>query len=184
MRTQGFRALIGCGAGVLISAYLFVLLELSGEQWMWLAGTVAVFALAFGVLVQGFLLRVDRTIMELIDAEAAGDPRREQIRAGFAAAMRYPIYGLTYTVSTWASAGLVIPVVAPAALPRPSAGLDGRDPRGLADRRHRRLGLHVLRGQADGRAAPGPLGHADPRPGGAPGAGASAVRSRRSSAWR
>ena len=109
VRTQGFRALIGCGAGVLISAYLFVLLELSGEQWKWLGGTVAAFALAFGVLVQGFLLRVDRTIMELIDAEAAGDPRREQIRAGFAAAMRYPIYGLTYTVSTWVSAGLVIP---------------------------------------------------------------------------
>ena len=47
---------------------------------------VAVFAVAFGVLVQGFLLRVDRTIMALIDAEAAGEPRREQIRAGFAAA--------------------------------------------------------------------------------------------------
>ena len=110
LRTQGMRALIGCGAGALITGYLFVLLELTREQWMWMGGSVAVFAVAFGVVVQGFLLRVDRRIMALIDAEQQGEPRRELVRDGFAAAVRYPIYGLGYTVGTWASAGIVIPV--------------------------------------------------------------------------
>jgi methyl-accepting chemotaxis protein len=110
VRTQGFRALVGCAAGVMIAAYLALLLELSREQWIWMAGTVAVFSVVFGVAVQAYLLRADHSIMELIDAELAGQPSREQVRAGFAAAMRYPIYGLTYTVTTWFSAGLVIPV--------------------------------------------------------------------------
>jgi len=109
VRTQGARALVGCGSGVLITSYLVILLELTGEQWRWMAMTVGGFSVVFGVVVQGYLLRADRHIMELIDAELAGSPRREQIRTGFAAAMRYPIYGLTYTVATWASAGLVIP---------------------------------------------------------------------------
>jgi methyl-accepting chemotaxis protein len=109
LRTQGFRALIGCGAALLISLYLWMVLELSPEQWRWLGGTVVVFSLVFGVVVQSYMLRVDTSIIQLIDAEHGGEPRREQIRAGFAAAMRYPIHGLTYTVSTWASAGVVIP---------------------------------------------------------------------------
>jgi methyl-accepting chemotaxis protein len=110
VRTQGCRALIGCFAGLMIAAYLLLVLELSHEQWMWMAGTVGVFAVVFGVIVQAYLLRVDRSIMDLIQADLEGRATREQIRAGFAAAMRYPIYGLTYTVTTWASAGVVVPL--------------------------------------------------------------------------
>jgi len=110
VRTQGMRALIGCGAGLLICGYLVVLIELSPEQWTWMAGTIGVFALAFGVVVQAVLLRYDRRIMQLIEAEQAGDPPREQVREGFAAAVRYPLSGLAYTVTTWASAGVLVPL--------------------------------------------------------------------------
>jgi methyl-accepting chemotaxis protein len=110
VRTQSMRAAIGCGAALLISFYLYVLLELSPEQWGWLGTTVGVFALVFGIAVQAVLLRFDHRIMKLIDAERAGEPDRELVRSGFAAAVRYPQYGLTYTVATWSGAGIVVPL--------------------------------------------------------------------------
>jgi methyl-accepting chemotaxis protein len=110
VRTQAMRALIGCTSGLLITCYLLVLLELTREQWVWLAGTVAAFAVAFGVVVQSILLRVDRKIMALIEAERSGEAGRDLLREGFAAAVRYPLYGLAYTVGTWAGAGIVIPI--------------------------------------------------------------------------
>jgi len=110
MRTQAMRALIGCAAAALISLYLLVLLELTTEQWTWLGGTVCVFAIVFGLAVQAVLLRFDHRIMALIDAEQVGEPERELVRRGFAAAVRYPQYGLTYTIATWTTAGIVVPL--------------------------------------------------------------------------
>jgi methyl-accepting chemotaxis protein len=109
-RTQAMRALVGIASGALICGYLLALLELSSEQWAWLAGSVGLLALVFGIVVQSVLLRIDRRIMRLIDAEKAGDPPREQVREGFAAAVRYPLSGLAYTVSTWSSAGILMPL--------------------------------------------------------------------------
>ena len=73
---------------------------------------------AVGVRLQTLLMRADRQIMTLIDVERPARRRaRELVRDGFATAMRYPIHGLVYTVATWASAGLVDPDRAAAALP-------------------------------------------------------------------
>ncbi|HVH05552.1 MAG TPA: HAMP domain-containing methyl-accepting chemotaxis protein [Myxococcota bacterium] len=111
VQTQAFRAVIGCSSGALIALYLLELLELAREQWIFLAIAVAVFTLLSGVGLQALLMRVDRTIMKLIDAEVAGEtPPREIVREAFRTAVRYPIHGLVYTVSTWASAGILVPI--------------------------------------------------------------------------
>ena len=110
LRAQAVRAVIGCGSAVLITIYLLMLLELTSEQWQWMALTVGAFSLVFGLGVQALLMRVDGRMMAVIDAERSGEPRREDLRAAFAAAVRYPVYGLTYTVTTWTSAGLVVPI--------------------------------------------------------------------------
>jgi methyl-accepting chemotaxis protein len=111
LQTQAFRAVVGCSSGALIILYLLELLELSHEQWVFLGVGVGIFSLLAGVGLQALLMRADRHIMQLIDVErAGGTPPRELLRDGFATAMRYPIHGLVYTVSTWGSAGLCIPV--------------------------------------------------------------------------
>jgi methyl-accepting chemotaxis protein len=111
LRTQLARAVVGCSSGAIITLYLLELLELSREQWIFLAVGVSVFAVVSGVGLQTLLMRVDRHIMELIDCERAGEtPRRELVRDAFATAVRYPVHGLSYTVSTWASAGICVPI--------------------------------------------------------------------------
>jgi methyl-accepting chemotaxis protein len=111
LRSQLVRSLIGLPAAGVISLYLATLLELSTEQWTWFGGGIAAFALVYGVAVQRVLGRLDGPIQTAIDAEAAGRLGRDALRAGYAAAVRFPVRGFYYTAATWTGAGLLLPAV-------------------------------------------------------------------------
>lgn len=111
LRSQLVRSLIGLPAAGAISFYLTALLELSSEQWAWFGFGVAGYAVVYGVAVQFALRRLDGPIQAAIDAEAAGRLERDVLRAGFAAAVRFPVRGFYYTAATWASAGAVLPLL-------------------------------------------------------------------------
>lgn len=111
VRSQLVRSVIGIPTAGVISLYLSGLLELSRAQWIWLGWYVLGFGLVYGILVQRLLLRLDGPIRAAIDAEAAGQPSRDLLRAGFAAAMRFPLRGFQYTAGTWLTAGLLLPAL-------------------------------------------------------------------------
>jgi methyl-accepting chemotaxis protein len=111
LKTQAFRAVIGCSSAAIIILYLLELLELSREQWTFLGVGVSAFAIVSGMGLQTLLMRVDRQVMQLIDIEqAGGTPPRDLVRQAFATAVAYPLHGLSYTTSTWASAGIAVPI--------------------------------------------------------------------------
>ena len=111
VRSQLVRSLIGLPAAGVISFYLAALLELSREQWAWFGWGIAGFSLVYGVALQWLLRRLDGPIQAAIDAEAAGRLGRDALRAGFAAAMRFPLRGFYCTAATWTIAGLVLSAV-------------------------------------------------------------------------
>jgi methyl-accepting chemotaxis protein len=111
LRAQATRSLIGLPAAAVMSVYLWALLELTAEQWRWFLGAVGAFSAIFGAAVQLVLRRLDGPIRAGIDAERAGELRREQLRASYAAAVSYPVLGFYYTAATWGGAGLTMAAV-------------------------------------------------------------------------
>jgi methyl-accepting chemotaxis protein len=108
VRAQAARSLIGLPAGAVMFVYLWALLELTSEQWRWFLGAAGAYSVVFGVGVQFALGSLDGAIRAAIDAERGGELRRDQLRAAFAASVRYPLRGLYFTAGTWFGAGFTI----------------------------------------------------------------------------
>ncbi len=111
LRSQLGRAAAGFGVAAVIAGFLFALLELTSEQWRWFAAVVGLYTVAYGAITHLYLGRIDGAIREAIDAEVAGGLDDERLRRGFAAAVRFPVYGIVFSLATWVGAGLVIPAL-------------------------------------------------------------------------
>lgn len=111
LRSQLGRAAAGLGVAAVIAYYLAELLELTPEQWRWFLIVAGLYALAYTVLTQLLLARVDGPIREAVDADAAGGLDDERLRRGFAAAVRFPVQGILFSLGTWVGAGVVIPAL-------------------------------------------------------------------------
>jgi len=109
-RTQLGRSGVGLGVASLIVVYLFVVLELTADQWAWVYRAVGVFALLCTVFSLVWVERTDAPIREAIEADAGGAMNRDLARSGFGSASSYPLRGVVYSVAVWLSAALLLPV--------------------------------------------------------------------------
>jgi hypothetical protein len=98
------------GVGIVLAS-LYVLLELSLEQWGWFLGLTA----AYGVLASFFQSIWQRRflapVVEYLDRRRSGEVEVEQRHRAFASIMRYPAFS-----ALMGSAGWLVPVVVVSAL--------------------------------------------------------------------
>jgi methyl-accepting chemotaxis protein len=111
LRSQLGRAAAGCGVAAVIACFLVELLELTPEQWRWFLIATGIYTVVYTVLTQLALERVDRPIREAVEADAAGALDGECLRRGFAAAVRFPVHGIFFSLATWLGAGVVVPAL-------------------------------------------------------------------------
>ncbi len=108
-KSQAGRALAGFGVAAVMAGFLLALLELTSEQWRWFAIVTGLYSLVYGALTHLTLSRVDGPIQAALDAEAADALDGECLRRGFAAAVKFPVHGIRFSLGTWLGAGVVIP---------------------------------------------------------------------------
>ncbi len=111
LRSQLGRAVAGLGVAAVSACYLIELLELTREQWRWFGIATALYTVAYGLLIQFTLARVDGPICEALDADAADQLDDRSLRNGFAATIRFPVHGILFSLASWLGAGVVIPAL-------------------------------------------------------------------------
>ncbi len=111
LRARLGRSAAGLGVAAVMACFLAALLELTPEQWRWLLIGTSFYALAYGAITHFTLARIDGPIREALEAEAAGDLDAERLRRGFASAVRFPVQGITLSLTTWVGAAVAIPAL-------------------------------------------------------------------------
>jgi hypothetical protein len=111
LRSQLGRAAASAGVAAVIAYYLVELLELTPEQWRWFLIVMGLYTLACSAFAQFTLARVDGPIRDAVGADAAGGLDGERLRRGFAAAVRFPVHGIFFTLASWVGAGVIIPAL-------------------------------------------------------------------------
>ncbi|MGH0037945.1 MAG: methyl-accepting chemotaxis protein [Myxococcota bacterium] len=105
------RSAAGVGVAAVIGCFLVQLLELTSDQWRWFATVTGAYALVYAAVTHGVLGRLDGPIRQALDAEASGQLDDERLRRGFAAALRFPVHGIVFSLAAWLGAGLAIPAL-------------------------------------------------------------------------
>ncbi len=109
LRSQLGRAAAGAGVAAVIAYYLVELLEMTPEQWRWFLIVTGLYILAYSALAQFTMAGVDGPVREAVDADAAGGLDGARLRRAFAAAVRFPVHGIFFTLAAWVGAGVMIP---------------------------------------------------------------------------
>jgi len=107
-RVSGISFLVSIATIVIVSLYLFSLLQLPPRQWLGFAQIVAVlFVLLFGV-VTAINLHLIAPIRRFLDAEISGDSSPPLLRDAYAALARLPLAMCGSGVVWWTLGGLMV----------------------------------------------------------------------------
>jgi methyl-accepting chemotaxis protein len=90
----------------MILASLYVMLELTSEQWMWFLGVMTAYGILVAPLQGVWQRRFLAPVVEYLDQRRRGDVETEQRHRAFASLMAYPAFS-----ALMASAGWLVPVL-------------------------------------------------------------------------
>ncbi|MBW1687957.1 MAG: hypothetical protein JRS35_23215, partial [Deltaproteobacteria bacterium] len=98
------------GVGIILAS-LYVLLELTSEQWSWFLGLTAAYGVLISPLQSAWQRRFLAPVVEYLDRRRSGELEEEQRRRAFASVMRYPAFSALMGSAGWLAPVLVIAVV-------------------------------------------------------------------------